>query len=762
MKFALPGDGQYAEINKKWEPYFKLLLTKLHGLFIGTEFLSFPQNQENKEYIFEAMRRPEGWEKLPKDEEWPRDPHRFKLRDVQIMEQIPFMEGILNGLAVEHKRLVDRGDLQSAAAIEQQGHEKIRNFFKTVLTMMERGIVDRVPDMAQRYGEKRHEGQLVVMGLAPGTYRLAEQDPNHFYADGRTTFVNLGKLWDDLEAYSELQKQNPHEWVMDRKADINFAKHKRDYPSMGRLVGYQKQFLVNIIDGEDQLERIPEIFRGFFIDQVLENIPGTEAEFNRIFNRDKSPHPISGVSSAFVEDARTAYLEEAITDVYRKQKMAYFNETFLPMEASRRKGNPRLAWSVYYLEYLESRGIRDGLYYLTRTFVDLLSRDPSWLAGLSQIAVVDNVCEAVQSALTKAHHGNSPFIPEWHWRAFRSFVDDAVQLPEMWDKQIPHPTERSSEMASISPAKKNNISYRDGFAVHSNTDPKTGNTFKVTPALGANTISLVIDGHEILFDPGLSLLGKDGKPRQLGMPMLFPIISRLGGNKKRKADGSVLDASNFKTPRRDGNGVLLHAMALGLPFEVESEGPGFMTLTLDSRTLKEDVRAEFEALTEVPVFLRVTYSLSGRKFSTETVITNLGDVDTEVALGHHINLNGRNDGISFQTSASQRWNAPEGNIPSRERPLIDVDGKFDFRNGLLLGKDVDYDVTLTGFSPVDGKIISTLRDPKAGIQIQVIQDAKAYPNLNFWRQTTGDNQGVCAAQPWSACKPMESIATSSL
>lgn len=207
------------------------------------------------------------------------------------------------------------------------------------------------------------------------------------------------------------------------------------------------------------------------------------------------------------------------------------------------------------------------------------------------------------------------------------------------------------------------------------------------------------------------------KPSWGGIPILFPFPNRIKGSRFSWKGREYVQAKGM----RDDAGTAIHGFVLNRPWRVvdlsATHAVGHFQLSADAPDLVAQWPADF--------LLEVRYELHGTKLHSRITITNPSDAELPWGLGTHPYFrvpfgsatNGLTD-ILLQAPVTQAWELVEC-FPTGNR--LPVSGPLDLREGQAVGSTV-YDHVLTGTTPQNGKLLLTVTDPEAGLQVVQIAD----------------------------------------
>jgi len=205
-------------------------------------------------------------------------------------------------------------------------------------------------------------------------------------------------------------------------------------------------------------------------------------------------------------------------------------------------------------------------------------------------------------------------------------------------------------------------------------------TARVSPGLGFNCFSLVVDGFDVLHQaPDLF---PTGSPTRSGTPVLFPWPNRI-------ADATFSWAGRqYSLPRNEAaTGASLHGYACHHPWQVLAAEPGHVT---GEFLLSRDAP---DAQWPADARLRVTYAVEPGALIVSSEVHAPGD-DLPFGLGFHpyLRVPGPFGQWRLQCDAARAW--PLRNmIPSGE--VVAVPPRLDFRTARGIGVD-HLDDVLTG------------------------------------------------------------------
>ncbi|MBN1688685.1 MAG: GNAT family N-acetyltransferase, partial [Candidatus Omnitrophica bacterium] len=393
----------HPESRMKLEKVFQ----RSQGLFVGTSFLNL-KGRIGGEFLIERLH-----------EDGRKTQHRVSLEEVLLINQVPFMEGILNEIAKEHETLLGKNEGEKAQAKYEEGMAWVRRFFDLQHEWYKRGIVDTAPDMARRYGLGIYHGRETIQGLAPGS------------------------LYSDEDALREVDR------ISEAHRSTSIPEVHRSLEGIASLGGFQKQFVMSAETGEDFLSHVPGIFRQGYVDLVREKIPSDKKtlmgflDFGETWNRavregTQSELQNMEVSAVVMDDAKLNHIEEQLAGYFLRKAYDFFLEHFKEKKLDR-AGNPHLAWAGLFLNFLP-QDPNDALFVLTGKFYEMLLERPDWIerakTGMASGDVAAKLIREVKAAVEEHYKelGDMPLVVRtWENNIFKAFVERAVRLSGTWE-----------------------------------------------------------------------------------------------------------------------------------------------------------------------------------------------------------------------------------------------------------------------------------------------------------------------------------------
>jgi aldose 1-epimerase len=249
-------------------------------------------------------------------------------------------------------------------------------------------------------------------------------------------------------------------------------------------------------------------------------------------------------------------------------------------------------------------------------------------------------------------------------------------------------------------------------------DHQSGSQARILPERGFNCYGFQAAVGSQFVDvldaqPGFDV--GTARPTRSGIPILFPFPNRIRGGKFQ------WKGREYQLPDGDHQGNAIHGFCFDREWRVvlsdEHTVVGEFQLSIDAADRVKQWPTDF--------LVQVRYTLIGSALRADVRIANAGDDDLPWGLGFHpyfalpLSANSRAEDCLVTVPASETWELQE-NLPTGER--LPVDERIDLRTGQsLTGRTLD-DV-LTGLSPNEGRVETTIMDPQAGIQVRQTFDA---------------------------------------
>ncbi|OVE77126.1 hypothetical protein BVX98_03430, partial [bacterium F11] len=361
-----------------------------------------------------------------------------------LINQQPFLEGILSNLAKEEKRLRRDGKPKKAGEKLEEAKKWIRLFFENQQTQRDRGMIERVPDMTRRYSKGLVHGKDAVVFMAPGGIRIEDAlEEFDFIVD------QVGKEWVQRDhEKTRLTIEHEQEYWNKIKEDGEFDK----IPGFRDLEGYQLQYIRNIYTGEIFFDRIPPAFREYFVEQ-LKGVPANRREleiskFGEVWDRaqaegseDQFRNP--GISASVIEDEQVSDIERMMAE-----------DTLLAMEEGlegfdsfadyflNKKGiedsTPALVWASCFLHSI-NRHLDNGLFMMTEEFLNQLTLKPDWLdkrkeRGVPISSLALDLLAQIRKDMKVRVNGNAIVQKPWEVEVFLLFLTKTLELPATWEE----------------------------------------------------------------------------------------------------------------------------------------------------------------------------------------------------------------------------------------------------------------------------------------------------------------------------------------
>lgn len=239
------------------------------------------------------------------------------------------------------------------------------------------------------------------------------------------------------------------------------------------------------------------------------------------------------------------------------------------------------------------------------------------------------------------------------------------------------------------------------------TDPVTGSTASVAPALGFNCFSFtpVVDDEpvEVLWhDPQFRAGGT--RPSRSGIPILFPFAGRIRGGQYRYR------SREYQLETNDNQGNAIHGFVYTRPWRVVAQS-------------EVSVTGEFQASTDDPAILklwpadfriRATYTVQGKQLLASYEFTNTGDGPLPWWFGTHpyfrLSLGGgQPEDAIIRFTVGKQWELasliPTGNV-------IDVADAAELAAGTRVGSR-EFDNVFSGLGTHDRPWSGSVTDEAA-------------------------------------------------
>ena len=200
-----------------------------------------------------------------------------------------------------------------------------------------------------------------------------------------------------------------------------------------------------------------------------------------------------------------------------------------------------------------------------------------------------------------------------------------------------------------------------------------------------------------------------GQPSHSGIPILFPFPNRI------RAGRYEWDGREYQMPLSPGHPNAIHGFCYDRPWRVIEQGDSFVVgrfqLSTDAPSLQEYWPSDF--------VIDVRYTVQEAALRMHVVVRNPGDQSLPWGFGTHayfkLPLGAESDKFAclVQAPAADEWILDECLPTGERRP---VGSERDLRSGVTMeGRKLD-DV-LTGLTPTDGTIVTSITDPSSGLQV---------------------------------------------
>lgn len=274
-------------------------------------------------------------------------------------------------------------------------------------------------------------------------------------------------------------------------------------------------------------------------------------------------------------------------------------------------------------------------------------------------------------------------------------------------------------------------------------DEASGSTASILPTLGFNCYSfravVARDPVEVLW--ATPDFGEPGtRPSRSGIPILFPFGGRLRGQ------SFTFDGRTFRVDAAPvNNGNAIHGFVLNRPWRVLeqtiSRAVGEFQASIDEPALLDQWPADFR--------LRAAYTVEGATLRIDFGVHNPGDPPLPFALGAHPYFRlplGQGDRAACRITvpASTYWDLADG-IPTGRQ--ASVDETRDLTKGRQFG-EIELDTVLTDLEVHDGRVATTIEDPRSGHTLTQTFDQSFHHCVVF----TPPHREAIAIEPYT-CVP---------
>ncbi len=411
LKFQISKQGRFGDLDPETEADLRMLLNRTQGLVVGSRILDLNKDDISIQFLEKSKKDPIGKEK------------EVALKKVLLMNQLRFMEGVLNQVEEKYKAVQNGTEAQRHLLAE--GQHWIDDFFRVQFELARLGIVDTAPSLTRRYGLGFYHAKEVVLGVAPSSYRI------------------------DNEALAAVDKITRKENTSRKNGFMKTRIEKyKDLKGIKQLEGFQLRFLGNSETKEDYLATIPKMLRQYYIDKV------------RKFPKNKDG--LTSVTSGFGQEwiragqemrARTLKNEgvasipmnyrriESVSGVIGEHALKKLQKDFMDIMQKRtlkdKEGTtPQLQWVVSYEASLQEDPY-NFLYSMADTFKNALLDNPDWLLGKT-FDDVEQINGEVLTKLTQQRKGNLPIQSTWQQDVFKKVIEFALKFPtwEEFDKNV--------------------------------------------------------------------------------------------------------------------------------------------------------------------------------------------------------------------------------------------------------------------------------------------------------------------------------------
>lgn len=253
------------------------------------------------------------------------------------------------------------------------------------------------------------------------------------------------------------------------------------------------------------------------------------------------------------------------------------------------------------------------------------------------------------------------------------------------------------------------------------TTISSGNLEATVDSLGAELVSLKLDGEEYLWQADSKYWGRHA-------PVLFPIVGRIRNNEAVSAQGPV----HLKQ----------HGLARNLEHTLVSQTPSSVTYELVST---DDTRKDFP----FDFKLNMTYSVADGKLTQQFEVTNTGDVTLPYTAGGHPAFNvpaPKDEGTDFSEYVLKFAEPWTYDAPT----LVVKDGLWDQSKRMQLLENSDtlhlnhplFDVDTLVFHSVPQNTVRLEGPQDHGVEL----DFPGLDYLGVW--SAAHNAPFVAVEPW--------------
>ena len=271
-------------------------------------------------------------------------------------------------------------------------------------------------------------------------------------------------------------------------------------------------------------------------------------------------------------------------------------------------------------------------------------------------------------------------------------------------------------------------------------DVKNNNSISVLPTFGANMISMVISGEDIICGPK-NLNELEEWPTHSGMPVLFPTPSFLEGNQFAFDKVTCKFDPNMKDAQ--GHPIFMHGIVMNKEWKAEpdiSDEGAFITCSISSKD-HPDMQRQYPFQFE----MSITYLLAKDGSVRITPrIKNTGTSRLPFGLGFHpyFNISGRST-CKVKVPLDHAWDY-RGDAGSKNT-LRSLYGPFDLTGGRLLS-ELTKTAILTAKGPIKNNTASEIIDEGHGRVIRIVSSA-AYRNIVVF---SPEGKDFVSIEPWTS------------
>ncbi|OVE78321.1 hypothetical protein BVX98_00490, partial [bacterium F11] len=410
LKFKLDETGKKGIIPKGERDRLLEVFKRTREVFAGAQLIT----------LRDRLLGPINYKALVKNQAGDIDeiPKKATIETGLVMDQLPFIENELKKIQkdyLEYKKRAERQAGWKRLADQKMEEAKtiINMFFENQQTMWERGVIDRAPDIMQRYGLGLWHGEPKVLGVAPGSLFVGVE------ARAIVNFLTVRHK--------------------ETKLDADAYPEAKEY---GDLSGYQKQYVYNVDNDTDILGQVPEDFRDYYVHKVKNIVPKDEAalegvKFEKEWQKavDKGTErqfQNAGVSLSILQNEQIGHMEWFVAFIHMKHLGEEIREKFFGRKSL--VGTPQLDFAAAFSGFLPVDP-KNGLYQMMQVYLARLSKYPKWIDDLKKIKddrlwISKTVLEAVLMDIP-------PDVIRSHWedKIFTDFIKDSVTLPYEWTEK---------------------------------------------------------------------------------------------------------------------------------------------------------------------------------------------------------------------------------------------------------------------------------------------------------------------------------------